>query len=233
MFHQYYGNDGFDPLTRLKCLTRLGIVEPDGFFPACLPACLSRLTTLRAFILDDPTVEWLPVGGNDALLSQALPHLSHLTRLDIDGFLDLPPTLTALNQLQSFCWLSKGGWSIHNDAQLPPGQSAQLPPGQWLGRLHCLAANCKLLSNSLPMLTASANQINELCIVDAFENDKVPLAIRILSWAVQLPSLRSLILTSANLPAVLTDALLEIQRQCPHINIRTKETPNVITLDPF
>ncbi|EFN52654.1 hypothetical protein CHLNCDRAFT_54290 [Chlorella variabilis] len=140
--------DTYTPLTRLTTLRRLNLLHCYG-----IPACLHQLTTLHSLAVVQ-TEQYNDQRDDDfARVEQALPHLQQLTFLELDGYPNVPTTLSSLQHLRSL-WLT------------PAWDDEALPTGPWQASLRELGASPNLIALSLPAL-ATAQQLEVLEVLGA------------------------------------------------------------------
>ena len=141
--------EGYDALAGLSCLERL---ELQGVSPGS-PACLSRLTSLKALRLFEG---WRMEGAEPYLecasaLEQGLAPLTQLTQLVLSQpIAALPQALTRLTQLQRLAWAD------------PLGGGAPLPDGPWLASLAAVEVPPAVAAASLQQGLGSAPRLEYL-----------------------------------------------------------------------
>jgi len=176
---------GFDCLSGLRSLQQLAL-------DSCthVPACLGQLGGLEDFTLtDDGGMLSLDEHSDTAdILSDAWPMLAQrLTSLTVPAAAVGPflaaQSLTACSRLQSLFVLSP----IYEQ----PGHEEPLVQGPALPGLRRLAATLATLVGSLPVLQA-ATQLE--CVGAICFDAQLPGLPQLLDWAVQLPTLRQLVL---------------------------------------
>lgn len=175
--------DCFNPLLTLPALEQLSLARCTH-----LPACLPRLTRLRALALRRAPlhVDSAAAELGAALRSGGLAALTHLVLRDMSfGAGGLPPEVAGLAQLQRFCWL-RG--PLHPG--LTPAQAAEhvappppLPIGPWLAGLREAALEVAVATASLAVLQAGAAQLEALAVHGRFGDGASQLAVA--HWAVE------------------------------------------------
>ena len=190
--------DTYTPLTRLTTLRRLNLLHCYG-----IPACLHQLTTLHSLAVVQ-TEQYNDQRDDDfARVEQALPHLQQLTFLELDGYPNVPTTLSSLQHLRSL-WLT------------PAWDDEALPTGPWQASLRELGASPNLIALSLPAM-ATAQQLEVLEVLGAGE-DEADLP-TIVCWAAQHPSLQRLSCNRHFSNAEVHSAVVEAQRVRPSLQI--------------
>lgn len=199
------GDEGACILEQLSGITAL-CVSGYGSRP---PSCLSRLTQLRSLHLSCHPEEEFLSGADAEALCAALPALQQLTHLSLEHTLERPPSaLTSLRRLHSFGFL--------NCRRLPA--DAHLPAGPYLATLQRLAGDCSFLGASLPALSASASQLQELGVLCVLESEQQA-ALSILRWAAGRPSMRTVRLEYLH-GGSMQQAAEDLARQHPRLSLQ-------------
>ncbi|KAI3429785.1 hypothetical protein D9Q98_010098 [Chlorella vulgaris] len=205
--------DDYRQLSQLRQLDRLSLQQCTH-----LPACLSKLTTLRVLRLYGTPHGWFGQGQTIAATLGAalrpLLHLRHLVLRDIDCLgSGLPLELAGLS-LERFYWLQQ-----HDKA------SGQLPAGPWLGSLRQVVLSVPTAAANLRVLSA-AQHLEALAVVDTLGCDnarsRYEFCPAVAAFANGHPSLRRLGICPSELPwlAEKYQAWKELRTRVAHLDIR-------------
>lgn len=161
------------------------------------PSCLSQLTALESLALlgiySDMSDE------ERELFRAALPHLQHLAQLDLYQSSPLPDAADQA-AFASCPRLAGFGYNADTEEALPLH-------GPWLRNLRHLVARLPDVAGSLPALSSTATQLQQLVVCFNCWDDPA-LSPAVVDWAVHHSSLRKLVLAHQGIEPAVREQLL-------------------------